>query len=86
MIALTPPKQSALPEHHDYRDDGCDLFPTCLSCPLAECRYVVNPSSQARQQLAEKARELAADGVKIDDIARAIGRGRRTVFRMVAHG
>ena len=28
-----------LPEHTQYRDTGCDLHPSCLTCPLVRCRY-----------------------------------------------
>jgi len=28
-----------LPEHTEYRDDGCRVHPSCLSCPLPACVY-----------------------------------------------
>ena len=27
------------PEHVDYRDEGCELAPECLACPLPRCRH-----------------------------------------------
>ena len=39
--ALRRPRADALPEHTRYRDDGCDLFTSCLTCPLPRCRYDV---------------------------------------------
>ncbi len=27
------------PESCRYRDDGCELAPSCLSCPFARCLY-----------------------------------------------
>lgn len=27
------------PEYCRYRDDGCELAPSCLSCPFASCLY-----------------------------------------------
>lgn len=32
-------RREALPEHATYRDTGCDLAPSCLSCPFVHCRY-----------------------------------------------
>lgn len=29
----------ALPEHTLYRDDGCEVSPSCLRCPLPRCKY-----------------------------------------------
>src|SRR2546426_10940407 len=29
----------SLPERTGYRDDGCELHPQCLTCPLPRCRY-----------------------------------------------
>lgn len=37
------PKRTALPEHHDYQDTGCDVAPRCLACPLPDCKYVLGP-------------------------------------------
>ncbi len=32
-------RREALPEYADYRDTGCDLAPSCLSCPFVHCRH-----------------------------------------------
>jgi hypothetical protein len=34
-----PVRSDALPEFHDYVDEGCVFHPTCLTCPAAQCRY-----------------------------------------------
>lgn len=28
-----------LPERYPFRDDGCDVSPSCLICPLPRCKY-----------------------------------------------
>ena len=33
------PVLDRLPEFTSYDDNGCDLYPSCLSCPLPQCRY-----------------------------------------------
>ena len=35
----TEPMVEALPEFFTYRDDGCEVAPACLRCPLPQCRY-----------------------------------------------
>ena len=32
-------RKEALPENAEYRDTGCELAPSCLSCPFVRCRY-----------------------------------------------
>lgn len=28
-----------LPERYPYFDNGCEVAPKCLQCPLAQCKY-----------------------------------------------
>lgn len=39
MTLLTPVRSDTLPENSTYRDDGCDVFDSCLNCPLPICKY-----------------------------------------------
>ena len=32
-------RNDTLPEYSNYVDNGCDLFDSCLNCPLIRCRY-----------------------------------------------
>jgi hypothetical protein len=32
-------RSDALPEYHQYDDEGCNFFPTCLCCPADFCRF-----------------------------------------------
>lgn len=80
-------RSDALPEHLDYRDDGCDLFPSCLSCPLPRCRYDVPGGVRAmlNQERDHQIRVLREDvGLSVDDIADRFQVSRRTVFRALA--
>lgn len=83
-VAENVARRDGLPEHHDYRDDGCNLYPSCLACPLPRCRY-----DAARGQLTlehEERRErvlaLRRDGLSVADVATMLGVSRRTVFRL----
>jgi hypothetical protein len=85
---LRRPREDALPEalitQGRYRDEGCDLFAACLSCPLPQCRYDVAGGARAMlnrvrdDEIRYLRRELA---VPLDEIARRFRISRRTVFR-----
>lgn len=74
-------RRDALPEGTEYRDTGCSVSASCLACPLAECRYVVPPNVQRRAAESVRARELRSAGLRPVEIARALGRSKRSVFR-----
>lgn len=77
-------REDALPEHVDYRDRGCDLFPSCLSCPLPRCRYDEPGGVRAmlnRVRDREIRRMRMDGGVAVNEIARRFQVSRRTVFR-----
>jgi DNA-binding transcriptional ArsR family regulator len=71
-------------EQEHYQDDGCDLFPSCLHCPLTHCRYD-DPGRQTGKELrnAEMAR-LRQAGVSVRELAERFGVSRRTVYRTIA--
>ena len=80
------PREDALPEHSHYRDDGCDLFAACLTCPLPHCRYDVPGGARAmlnRVRDREIRRMRHENGVPVDEIARHFRLSRRTVFRIL---
>ena len=77
-------REDALPEHVNYRDRGCDLFPSCLSCPLPRCRYD-EPGGVRAMLNRTRDREIRQmrfdDEVPVNEIARRFQVSRRTVFR-----
>jgi len=75
-----------LPEEVEWRDEGCELFSSCLDCPLPRC---VEEEPRWRQKLAaeEKKRkiaELKGQGKSHREIARALGISVRTVERALS--
>ncbi len=77
------PRADALPEHIQYRDDGCDAHPQCLTCPLVRCRYE-EPGGVRALLNRDRDREivdLRGRGHSIEDLAHRFGVSRRTVFR-----
>jgi transposase-like protein len=79
-------RRDALPEHTHYADTGCEVHPSCLTCPLVRCRY--DEPGGARRLLSEgRDQQIAAlqrSGDSINQIARRFGVSRRTVFRALA--
>jgi hypothetical protein len=87
IFTLQRPKRSdALPEYSEYADTGCDLYPSCLNCPLPRCRYDEPGGAAAMLRSGRDAgilRMARLEGVTVDDLARAFGVSRRTVFRVL---
>ncbi|MYB40839.1 MAG: hypothetical protein F4X76_01340 [Chloroflexi bacterium] len=82
-------RADALPEQVEYRDQGCDLFPSCLHCPLPRCRYDEPGGARAmlnRIRDREMRRLRREHALPVDEIARRYRVSRRTVFRVLQHG
>ncbi len=81
-------RADSLPENYKYEDTGCDLYPSCLACPLAQCRFDVKggAAAQLRKPRDERIMVAIAEGDSIDLVAATFGLGRRSVFRIVAAG
>ena len=75
----------SLPERTGYQDDGCEIHPECLTCPLPRCRYdepgglrgLIN-SLRDSQIVALRTR-----GTSVEEISEQFGVSRRTVFRIL---
>ena len=90
QIAFEPPgraaRRDALPEYTNYTDTGCDIHPSCLTCPLVRCRYdepggARRIFSEARDGAISRLRQEGR--VPIEDLARQFGVSRRTIFRVL---
>jgi len=80
-------RSDALPEFTRYRDSGCDVSTSCLTCPLPRCRYEEPGGLRA---LLNKTRDeqIAAQraiGVPVAELATRFGVSRRTVFRVLGN-
>ncbi len=79
-------RSDALPEHAQYRDDGCDIHPHCLSCPLPRCRYD-EPGGLRSILIAGRDQDVVKLRLRGESVDRLAGRfrlSRRTVFRILA--
>lgn len=82
-----PQRIDALPEYVDYEDTGCDLYASCLSCPLPRCRYDDPGGATAMLRTGRDEAILnyaQRDGVSVDNLAEMFGLSRRTIFRVLA--
>ena len=79
----------ALPENTAYADGGCDLYPSCLRCPLPRCRYDEPggaPGMLRNGRDSTILRLAGEDGVSVDHLAEMFGLSRRTIFRVLRAG
>ncbi|MBI2831800.1 MAG: hypothetical protein HYX79_06050 [Chloroflexi bacterium] len=74
------------PEFCEYKDEGCEKYRFCLSCPLPHCIY---DRTWGKQRLTkgerdrEMSRQFIAKGKKIKELAEAFGVSQRTVQRAI---
>lgn len=77
--------EDSLPEEYPYRDEGCQLSPSCLSCPLPRCRYD-EPESRRDpgKELRDRAiRNLHRSGIGAPELASRFGLSKRSVYRIL---
>lgn len=80
-------RHDALPEHTEYRDNGCELAASCLACPLPRCKYDEAVCSRKLaagprdREIVLLRRKYAAP---ITLLASTYGLSRRTIFRILA--
>ena len=80
--ALPLVRERQRPENATYRDDGCDLHPSCLSCPFVRCRYDIPGGKRAVLNLYRNERIAALRrDYTVPVVAGLMGVSRRTVVR-----
>ena len=85
MPTLT--RSDALPEYHEYVDEGCEHYPLCLACPLPRCRFDVPGGIRSlhnRERDPVIVRDYWEFEVPVDAIARRYAISKRSVYRVVA--
>lgn len=75
-----------IPELTRYHDDGCDLHPACLTCPLPRCRYDEpedghNVLKQVRNEAV--AQVFQREGLSAGELAQRFNLSKRTVHRIL---
>ena len=75
-----------IPERFPYRDDGCEVSPSCLRCPLPQCKYD-DPGWIQRHRRMERDREVSTavlgEGISVSEAASRFALSQRTIFRIL---
>lgn len=81
-------RSDGLPEFTRYRDDGCEVSDSCLTCPLPRCRYEEPGGLRAvlNEMRDRQMTQLRRKGATVDELAGRFGVSRRTVFRVLGSG
>ena len=79
------PRRDALPEHTDYKDDGCYVAPHCRDCPLPFCRFDLPNGVQTLKSVDNRSRvvSLHEAGGSVASIIEQTGLSMRTVYRIL---
>jgi len=82
-IELVPDR---LPDYSEYPDQGCDLSPSCLRCPLPKCRH---DKQEGGRRVSKRLRDLeifrqrTASGRSISELATEFDLSKRTIQRII---
>lgn len=66
------------------QEDGCDIAPHCLECPLSACRYEMKPGQAKVEKNTQKLADLLEAGHTMESAAVVLGKSRRSVYRLRA--
>ena len=80
------PPDDPRPENVDYRDEGCEVAPECLACPLPRCRHD-DPGWLRREAKDKRNKDLLAvrrdEGLGVVALANRFGLSRSMVHRIL---
>ncbi len=84
--ATPHPGKDPRPEFVHYRDQGCEVSPSCLRCPLPRCRYD-DPGWLRREAKAKRDQRVltmhSSEGLGPSELAQRFGLSRRTIHRIL---
>lgn len=63
-----------------YKDEGCEVSDSCLTCHLPKCKFELPQNYESEQRNIAIVKDRAA-GMKVGDIAKKYGCSTRTVHR-----
>ncbi|MBI4199964.1 MAG: hypothetical protein HY535_05790 [Chloroflexi bacterium] len=82
------PAMDVLPEYFPYRDDGCDVSPSCLRCTLPKCKFD-DPGWLHRERRAQRdaaiLRARQRESLTVEQLSRRFSISQRTVHRILQH-
>ena len=76
----------AVPEMYHYEDTGCEVSPSCLNCPLPQCKYDDPVWFQRYRRMGRDMkvwRTINSESLTAEEAARRFSVTVRTVFRIM---
>ena len=73
------------PEYYHYEDTGCEVSPSCLSCPLPQCKYDDPVWFPRHRRLARDLKvwsTMQSERLTADEAAQRFSVTVRTIFRI----
>ena len=74
------------PELFPYKDDGCELSPSCLRCTMPRCKYD-DPGWMQRERRRKRDRAVLEtrqrEGLTVPELAQRFRVSERTIFRVL---
>ena len=79
-------ERDSRPEFVHYKDEGCELSPSCLECPFDKCIIEEGGVIMARkQERNQEIKELANKGVSVPELVDRYGVSFRTIQRILGN-
>ena len=75
-----------LPDYDNYKDEGCEASPSCLTCPLPQCRYDNPIWFQRYRRLARDSRiwkTIKSESLTANKAAERFSVTPQTIFRII---
>ena len=77
---------TTVPEDKYYEDEGCEASPSCLTCPLPQCKYD-DPSSFKKLKQAKNdlriSNTIQEENLTVEEAAERFSLTTRTVLRVL---
>lgn len=75
----------AVPEYYHYEDTGCEVSPSCLTCPLPQCKYDDPTWFQRHRRMARDMKvwtTMQSESLTAEEAAQRFSVTVRTIFRI----
>jgi DNA-binding NarL/FixJ family response regulator len=84
--AINSDNRHMIDDESNWKDKGCEFFPSCLNCPFPVC---IEDEPRGRQKMRKRDREsriaaLRSEGKSVSEIADMFNLSRRSVYRALA--
>ena len=86
LVDTVLPQKDTVPEFYHYEDTGCEVSPSCLHCPLPQCKYDDPIWFQHYRRIARDLKVLTtirSEGLTVEQAAERFSVTARTIFRVM---